>query len=244
MNPAEENAILSGKPMTLGASGHRRGAMTLILFLLAALIALASGLAGPTGASAKTPGVPQNRVWENSARMLQSRPIQMAQSLELQRENSLGRYDSALGDTLAAKSTVVNEGASPVTGYTWNQVLQARYGATNVEWAAPKIPSTPLTLGVLRTPAGDFDLASGWNGYGGLMTEGAPGFNIVTRTHVEGQAAALMQRQGINEGILYMNNPEMCRSCVRFLPRMLQPGRSLQIVFPDGSSTWIQGSTR
>lgn len=104
MNPAEENAILSGKPMTLGASWHRASALA--LFLLAALIALASGLAGPTGASAKTPGVPQNRIWENSARMLQSRPIQVAQSLELQREKSIGRCDSALGDTLAMRSAI------------------------------------------------------------------------------------------------------------------------------------------
>ncbi|MGC8539705.1 MAG: hypothetical protein ACP5QA_03640 [Phycisphaerae bacterium] len=40
MSAAEENAILSGEPMTLGASGHR--ALALALFLLAALIALAS----------------------------------------------------------------------------------------------------------------------------------------------------------------------------------------------------------
>ena len=65
MSAAEENAILSGKPMTLGASGHRRGAMTLVLFLLATLIALASGLVGPTSASAKTPGVPQDRIRKN-----------------------------------------------------------------------------------------------------------------------------------------------------------------------------------
>ena len=106
MSAAEENAILSGKPTTLGASGHRRGAMTLILFLLAALIALAYALVGPSSVSAKTPCAPQNRVWENSAGMLQLRPIQTPQSLELQRENSIGRYNDASRCTLAAENKV------------------------------------------------------------------------------------------------------------------------------------------
>ena len=70
-----------------------------MLFIL--LVAMAVGT--PT-ASAKTLCTPQNRFWENSARMLQSRPIQMAQSLELQREKSIGRYNDASGCTLAAKS--------------------------------------------------------------------------------------------------------------------------------------------
>ncbi len=39
--------------------------LTPLLFLLAALIALASGLVGPSSASAKTPCTPQNRAWEN-----------------------------------------------------------------------------------------------------------------------------------------------------------------------------------
>ena len=90
--------------MTSGGTRHRASAP--IFFLLAALIALASGPVGPSSASAKTPGVPQNRVWGNSAGMLQSRPIQTPQSLELQRENSIGRYDSAVGDTLAAKTPI------------------------------------------------------------------------------------------------------------------------------------------
>ncbi|MBI1335717.1 MAG: hypothetical protein GC164_02010 [Phycisphaera sp.] len=88
--------------------------------------------------------------------------------------------------------------------------MKARYGAGNVEWVAPKVPNSPLTRGVLRTPAGEFELSSGWNGYGGMMPKGAAGFNRWTRTHVEGQAAALMQKQGISEGILYINNPRIC----------------------------------
>lgn len=121
------------------------------------------------------------------------------------------------------------QGSAPMTGYTWNQVLQARYGAADVEWVAPKMPSRPLTLGVLRTPAGEFELASGWNGYGAMMPKGSPGFDIVTRTHVEGQAAALMRRQDITEGMLYMNNPASCASCIRNLPYMLGPDRTLDV---------------
>ena len=43
----EQNAILSGKPMMIGGTKHRASALA--LFPLAALIALASGLADPTG---------------------------------------------------------------------------------------------------------------------------------------------------------------------------------------------------
>ena len=131
-----------------------------------------------------------------------------------------------------------------MTGYTWNEVFQARYGAGNVTWASPKLASEPLTLGVLRTPAGDFDLASGWNGYAPMMPKGSPGFDIVTRTHVEGGAAALMRRQGISEGVLYINNPEICGSCAKYLPRMLQPGRTIQVVLPDGTVVPFTGAVK
>lgn len=144
----------------------------------------------------------------------------------------------------AAMEGTVGEGRASITGYTWNRVLQARYGVANVEWVAPKIATNPLTLGVLKTPAGEFELASGWNGYGGMMPKGAPGFDIVTRTHVEGQAAALMQRQGISEGMLYMNNPAMCPSCTRNLPYMLGPGRILQVYPLDGSPVPVTGVAR
>ncbi len=46
--------------------------------------------------------------------MLQSRPVQTPQSLELQREHSIGRYDLAVGDTLAAESTAVRTNADLV----------------------------------------------------------------------------------------------------------------------------------
>ena len=51
------------RSMTFGASKH--SALVLALFLLAALIALASGLVGPASASAIAVGAPPNRVWKN-----------------------------------------------------------------------------------------------------------------------------------------------------------------------------------
>jgi hypothetical protein len=141
-------------------------------------------------------------------------------------------------------AVAVGEGSAPVSGYTWNQVLQARYGAANVEWVAPKIASEPLTLGVLRTSVGDFEIASGWQGLGARMPRGSAGFDIVSKSHVEGHAAAIMQRQGISEGILYINNPVICGPCTKNLPYMLGPGRSLDVVPLGGSSVPFTGVAR
>jgi hypothetical protein len=74
-------------------------------------------------------------------------------------------------------AVAVGEGSAPVSGYTWNQVFQARYGAANVEWVAPKLSAEPLTLGVLRTPVGDFEIASGKGGLAAWMPKGSPGFD-------------------------------------------------------------------
>jgi len=141
-------------------------------------------------------------------------------------------------------AVAVGEGAAPVSGYTWNQVLRARYGAANVEWVAPKLASEPLTLGLLRTPVGDFEIASGWQGLAARMPKGSAGFDIVTKSHVEGHAAAIMRRQGISEGILYINNPVICGSCTENLSRMLGSGRSLEVVPLGGSSVPFTGVAR
>jgi len=135
---------------------------------------------------------------------------------------------------------VTSEARAPMTGYSWNRAFMARYGAENVEWVAPKLPEKPLTIGVLRTPKGDFDLSSSWRGPGALMPKGSPGFDIVTRSHVEGHAAALMYKQGITEGTLFINNPEICTSCGRNLPYMLGPGKTLSVVqFGDSGVPFI-----
>ena len=67
--------------------------------------------------------------------------------------------------------------------------------------------------------------------------KGASGFDAYSRVHVEAQAAAIMQRQGIMEGTLYINNPVICAECSANLGRMLVPGsgRTLNVVLPEGT---------
>jgi len=97
------------------------------------------------------------------------------------------------------------------------------------------------TSGVLRTAAGDTELLSGWEGPASSMPRGSAGFDIVTRTHVEGHAAALMGQQGVGEGTLFINNPSICTSCTKLLPSMLPPGVNLKVVLPNGSTVPFTG---
>jgi len=90
------------------------------------------------------------------------------------------------------------------------------------------------TTGVLRTSLGDTPLISARTGPASEMPLGSPGFDAYTRTHVEGHAAAYMRQQGIMEGTLYINNPEICSNCMRNLPFMLPPGANLNVVLPNG----------
>jgi RHS repeat-associated protein len=151
---------------------------------------------------------------------------------------------AVVAQTESRMATLARTSSAPVTGYTWNQVFAARYGAANVEWMVPELPDKPLTLGVLRTPKGNFDLSSGWSGPAASMPKGSSGFDIVTRTHVEGHAAAFMQKQGIQEGTLYINNPVICPSCDRNLPYMLGPGRTMQVVPRSGLGIPFLGAER
>lgn len=108
------------------------------------------------------------------------------------------------------------------------------------------IPNLPIykdgdkTLGVLRANGlDDVPLQSGWDGPAAKMPEGARGFDIVTRTHVEGHAAATMRNNKISKATLYINNPDICRSCTKLLPRMLPAGTELTVVTPKGSTTFV-----
>jgi len=91
------------------------------------------------------------------------------------------------------------------------------------------------TNALLRTIQGDTELISGFDGPASSMPSRSPGFDIITRSHVEGHAAALLQQQNINEGTLFINNPTICSSCSRLLPRMLPSGTMLNVVLPDGT---------
>jgi hypothetical protein len=98
------------------------------------------------------------------------------------------------------------------------------------------------TSGILRTPTGDVSLQSGWQGPASSIPRGTSGFDIVTRTHVEGHAAAVMQQQGLVEATVYINNLQICPSCSSLLPRMLPPGSSLTVVLPNGTSVTFVGA--
>lgn len=73
------------------------------------------------------------------------------------------------------------------------------------------------------------------------MPDGSRGFDLMTKVHVEGHAAAIMQQQEINEGTLFINNPKICVSCDKLLPRMLPPGVTLNVVLPDGTVEQFMG---
>ena len=94
-----------------------------------------------------------------------------------------------------------------------------------------------------QTALGDFAFAR-WH----ANVENAMRFigliDIVTRTHVEGHSAALMQKQSISEGVLYINNPAICTNCTRNLPYMLGSGRSLEVVPFNGTGVPFTGVLR
>ena len=96
--PAAKEKIFTSRTTTWPAPVLR------LLFILLAAMAI-----GTPTASAKTLCTPPNRTGENSVAAVQLRLAQSSQTADLQREKSLGRYDLALDDTLAAESTAVPE---------------------------------------------------------------------------------------------------------------------------------------
>lgn len=98
--------------------------------------------------------------------------------------------------------------------------------------------SNGKTEGVLQTPEGDFYLRSGKQGPASTMGGKGSGFDGYTKTHVEGHAAALMRQLGLSEARVYINNPDICLSCTKLLPRMLPPGAKLEVLTPKGSQTF------
>lgn len=100
------------------------------------------------------------------------------------------------------------------------------------------------TTGVLRTQIGDVSLISGRAGPASTLPAGTPGFNAITRTHVEGHAAALMRQHGLHKATIYINNPRVCRPCQQNLANMLPFNSQLTIILPDGSSRIFIGNAR
>ena len=111
-----------------------------------------------------------------------------------------------------------------------------------------ELPMTPgrtegKTEGVLVINGEQTKLLSGVQGPAQSMPKGSPGQDIVTKTHVEGHAAALMRQTGANEATLYLNNSP-CGSCNENLPSALPPNSTLRVVAPDGRVTIYHGNER
>lgn len=97
------------------------------------------------------------------------------------------------------------------------------------------------TVGLMRSSAGEAPLQSGWAGPAQSVPKGTPGFDIVTRTHVEGHAAAVMRQEALDAATLFINNPEVCVSCAKLLPRMLPSNSTLRVVLPNGEVIIFKG---
>jgi hypothetical protein len=101
------------------------------------------------------------------------------------------------------------------------------------------------TSGIFK--AGDItvELQSGYNGPTQNVPDDSSDFNIITMTHVEGHAAALMQQMGISEAWLRINNPKICDSCLKDLEtKMLPAGATLHVILPNGTEMSFTGQTR
>jgi RHS repeat-associated protein len=114
-------------------------------------------------------------------------------------------------------------------------------GQASLEFASIASPSVPIlhdrtnprdkTTGVLIAGGEQTTLISGRNGPASQMPPGASGYDIVSRTHVEGHASALMTQNDWTTGTLWQNNIP-CTSCTTNLPRMLPTNTTLRIIVP------------
>jgi hypothetical protein len=130
---------------------------------------------------------------------------------------------------------------NPEQGTLWD--LNPEEGPAG-ESDLPPFKKGGKTSGRLETPTENIPLKSGRAGPASSMPEGSSGFDIVSRTHVEGHAAAWMRQHGVTEATLRINNPVICDSCMANLPRMLAPGSRLTIVTIDGAAITFTGGSR
>lgn len=99
---------------------------------------------------------------------------------------------------------------------------------------APRKEGDP-TAGIFwRSDGPPVELHSGYDRPSANMPPGSPGLDGRTMSHVEAQAAALMQQEGLMKGAVETNNSKICERCTRLLPRMLPPGATLKVVLPGG----------
>ena len=111
----------------------------------------------------------------------------------------------------------------------------------------PKLPRYmpgSRTYGIFKSSDLTMELQSGYDGPAASMPSPSLGFDAYTLAHVEGHAAALMRQRGIMEGTLYINNPDICSSCTKLLPKMLPPDATLNIVLPNGTIVQFKGNAQ
>lgn len=107
---------------------------------------------------------------------------------------------------------------------------------------ANKVPAYTggRTYGTLvRADGTEERLVSGWHPPASAMPKGTPGMNIVTKSHVEAHAAAIMRNEGLSNATLWINRAPCPgdSGCQAMLPRMVPTGSTLRInVVPDGST--------
>lgn len=114
-------------------------------------------------------------------------------------------------------------------------------GQASLEFSSIANPSVPIlpdrtnpkdkTTGVLVAGGEQTTLVSGRNGPASQMPPGTSGYDIVSRTHVEGYASALMTHNEWTSGTLWQNNTP-CTSCTTNLPKMLPTNTALRIIVP------------
>lgn len=89
------------------------------------------------------------------------------------------------------------------------------------------------TTGILVTDGEELLFKSGVVGPAKYKLKGWEGFDIVTRTHVEGDVAADMWQKGVQKATLLINNPP-CPSCSKLLPKMLPLNSILRVIATNG----------
>ena len=85
------------------------------------------------------------------------------------------------------------------------------------------------TSGVLIVDGKEYVLISGRNGPASEIPLGSSGFNGITKTHVEGHAAAIMKQNSSTYGTLWINNTP-CESCNLNLPYMLPNDAIMRVI--------------
>jgi len=136
-------------------------------------------------------------------------------------------------------------GAAAARGAAWfnsryritTEGLGSNFGNVRIS-RRPVLPHNTggKTSGVLRSANEDIPLESGVKGPAQSMPKGTPGMNIVTKTHVEGHAAAVMRQRGLSEAELFINKAPCggVRGCEAMLPKMLPESAKLRVSGPGG----------